>query len=65
MQYGQQIRVEYEYVPGLVFRFKCRAILRSFIERPCIYGNECFHQSREQRACQNLAWAVGAGLERR
>ncbi|MGN6829426.1 hypothetical protein [Paucibacter sp. M5-1] len=49
-------------MPGLVFRFKRRAILRSFIERPRIYGSEHFHQLLEQRARENLVRAVGAGL---
>lgn len=58
-QYEQQIREEYAYVPGWLFRRKRKAILRSFLNRPRLYGTAHFHAELDQRARINLALAVG------
>ncbi len=57
-QYEQQIRDEYGFVPGWLFRRKRKAILRTFLERPRIYGTEHFYEALEQVARRNLAAAV-------
>lgn len=57
-EYEQQIRQEYRHVPGLLFQYKRREILRSFLDRPCIYGTAHFHQQLEERARDNLRRAI-------
>jgi predicted metal-dependent HD superfamily phosphohydrolase len=59
-EYEQQIREEYAFVPGFLFRRKRRAILRSFLDRPRIYSTPHFNASLEQAARKNLRRAVGA-----
>lgn len=58
-EYDAQIRQEYRHVPGLIYRFKRKAILRSFLERPRIYSTDALHERFEQRARANLARAIG------
>ena len=53
-EYGQQIRKEYAYVPGFLFRRKRREILRGFLDRPVIYSTRHFHDALEARARDNL-----------
>ena len=53
-RYEQQIREEYAWVPGLIFRKKRREILRGFLERPFIYGTEAFRAKYEEAARANL-----------
>lgn len=56
--YEQQIRREYAFVPGVLFRRKRRAVLAAFLERPRIYGTDHFHATLELRARHNLARAL-------
>lgn len=53
-EYERQIREEYAWVPGLVFRRKRRQVLEEFIARPRIFGTDLFAQSHEARARSNL-----------
>ena len=53
-QYEQQIRKEYAYVPGFLFRRKRREILKGFLDRPAIYSTPHFHDRLEARARDNL-----------
>ena len=53
-RYEKQIREEYAWVPGLLFRRKRRKILRGFLERPFIYGTEAFRAKYEAAARANL-----------
>jgi predicted metal-dependent HD superfamily phosphohydrolase len=57
-EYESQIRAEYAFVPGWLFRRKRKAILRSFLDRSRIFGTAHFHAELEQRARVNLAGAV-------
>lgn len=57
-EYEQQIRQEYAYVPGFLFRRKRREILKGFLARPAIYNTPHFHDALERRARENLARAV-------
>lgn len=57
-EYEQQIREEYAYVPGFLFRMKRRAILKSFLDRDSIYGTPVLHQRLEAMARGNLARAI-------
>jgi predicted metal-dependent HD superfamily phosphohydrolase len=58
-EYEAQIRAEYSFVPGILFRFKRRQILRSFLSRPAIYSTPHFHGLLERQARKNLSDAVG------
>jgi predicted metal-dependent HD superfamily phosphohydrolase len=53
-EYEQQIRKEYSYVPGFLFRRKRKEILLGFMERPAIYSTPHFHDALEARARDNL-----------
>ncbi|KRA54132.1 N-methyl-D-aspartate receptor NMDAR2C subunit [Pseudoxanthomonas sp. Root65] len=53
-EYEQQIRKEYAYVPGFLFRRKRREILKGFLDRPAIYCTPHFHDALEARARNNL-----------
>lgn len=57
-EYEAQIRSEYSYVPGWIFRRKRRAILRGFLDRERIYSTEHFHAALETRARENLSRTV-------
>lgn len=57
-EYERQIRREYAYVPGFLFRRKRREILKGFLDRPAIYGTPHFHDALEARARENLARAI-------
>lgn len=58
-EYEQQIRKEYAYVPGFLFRRKRREILRGFLQRPRIYSTARFHDALEVRARDNLQRVAG------
>lgn len=57
-EYEQQIRSEYAFVPGWIFRRKRRAVLQSFLDRPQIYSTPVFHALHEAAARANLRAAV-------
>jgi predicted metal-dependent HD superfamily phosphohydrolase len=57
-EYEQQIRREYSFVPGFLFRHKRRSILRGFLDRTQIYQTPALHQQLEQQARANLALAL-------
>ena len=59
-EYEQQVRAEYAFVPGMVFRHKRRQILESFQSRPRLYSTEFFHAHLEAQARINLAAAIAA-----
>ena len=58
-EYEAQIRREYNWVPGWLFRRKRKAILREFLARAPLYGTACFHDRLEAQARRNLARAIG------
>ena len=53
-EYEQQIRKEYAYVPGFLFRRKRREILKGFLDRLAVYSTPHFHDMLEARARDNL-----------
>lgn len=57
-EYERQIRAEYSYVPGLLFRCKRRAILQGFLDRPAIFTTPALHARFEAAARRNLAGAL-------
>lgn len=58
-EYEQQIRSEYSFVPGWLFRRKRRSILKSFLGRKHIYSTPHFHSLLETKARENLHRATG------
>jgi predicted metal-dependent HD superfamily phosphohydrolase len=57
-EYEVQVRQEYAWVPGLVFRRKRREILQGFLARPSIYGTSWFQEIFEAKARDNLHRSV-------
>ena len=53
-EYERDVRLEYGWVPGVVFRLERRKILRSFLERPRIFLTSAMHAAREETARANL-----------
>lgn len=53
-EYELQVRQEYAWVPGLLFRRKRRALLAQFLARPRIYNTDVFQQALEMSARGNL-----------
>lgn len=58
-EYERQIRLEYGFVPGWLFKRKRKAILRSFLARPSIYSVPELAAKWEGKARANLARVVG------
>ena len=53
-EYEVQVRQEYAWVPGPLFRRKRAEILSGFLQRPSIYQTPAFHDRLEARARANL-----------
>ena len=53
-EYERQVRVEYGWVPEPAFRAARAAILKSFLDRPSVYGSEFFRRKYEESARRNL-----------
>lgn len=58
-EYERQIRREYAWVPGFLFRQKRTELLEGFLARPQIYRTPMMHTRLEERARRNLATAIG------
>ena len=54
-EYEVQVREEYSWVPGIVYRRGRRKILQDFAHRERIYCTECFRIEYEARARENIA----------
>lgn len=59
-RYEEQIREEYSWVPGPLFRAQRAMILGRFLEREWIYQREWFRERFEAAARVNLAQAIEA-----
>lgn len=57
-EYERQVREEYAFVPGFLFRGKRREILRSFLERSRLYHTDPFRALFEEKARANLRKAT-------
>lgn len=53
-EYTQQVRAEYSWVPGLIYRINRARILKGFLKRPSIYGTRFFRDRFEAQARDNL-----------
>ena len=58
-EYETEVREEYAWVPGAVFRHKRREILAEFLERTAIFSTEGFREQFEVQARENLQHAIG------
>ena len=58
-EYEREIRREYSWVPGPIFRMKRAQVLRSFLERAAIYSTPHFRALYEQAARENLRRSLG------
>ena len=59
-EYERQVREEYSWVPGWLFRGKRREILRAFLSRPRVFNTEYFIATYEKRARANLERSITA-----
>ena len=57
-EYEVQVREEYRWVPGLLYRSGRRKILRGILARDSIYGTAHFRDSFELRARENLERSI-------
>ena len=57
-EYEQQVRQEYRHIPGLIFNWKRKQILKAFLARSPIYATPELNARFEQQARQNLAGAI-------
>lgn len=58
-EYERQIRDEYGFVPGFLFRRKRKQILKTFLDRKVLYSTPALRERLEARARENLARAIG------
>jgi predicted metal-dependent HD superfamily phosphohydrolase len=58
LEYEQQIRTEYSFVPDLIFEKKRTEILKNFLSRPKIYNTPYFLENFENLARLNLMKAI-------
>ena len=58
-RFEQDVRQEYRWVPGPMFRRARAKILRSFLARDRIYATGPFHDRLERTARRNLETAIG------
>ena len=57
-EYEGQVREEYGWVPGILFRNTRRRILEGFLARPRIYATDYFRDRREEAARANLRRSI-------
>jgi len=60
LEYEEQVRAEYAWVPGFLFRRKRREILREFLARQPIYNTSPVREELESQARDNLACSIAA-----
>lgn len=58
-EYEQQVRAEYAWVPGFLYRYKRRQLLREFAKRDPLYRTPALRARLEAQARSNLAKAIG------
>ncbi len=57
-QYDQQVRREYSWVPGFIYKMKRKEVLKSFLNRQHIYSTTYFRDRYEAQARANLTAAI-------
>lgn len=58
-EYEAQVRAEYGWVPGVLFRIKRRDVLAGFLARQPIYNTPTLRELLEGQARENLAHSLG------
>jgi predicted metal-dependent HD superfamily phosphohydrolase len=58
IEYEEQVREEYRWVPGFLFRRKRRQILKEFLARHPIYNTPALRTRLEEPARANLAFSL-------
>ncbi|ODU42547.1 hypothetical protein [uncultured Aquimonas sp.] len=58
-EYERQVRAEYAWVPGFLYRYKRRQLLREFARREQIYRTPALRERLEAQARSNLERAIG------
>ena len=58
-EYERQVRAEYAWVPGFLFRYKRRQLLREFARREPLYRTPALRERLLAQARINLAGAIG------
>lgn len=58
-EYDRQVREEYSWVPGLLYRIKRKAVLKHFLSRERLYNTDHFQERYEDQARINLKTAIG------
>ena len=58
-EYERQVRAEYAWVPGFLYRYKRRQLLREFARRVPLYRTPALRERLEAQARINLAGAIG------
>ena len=59
-EYEQQVRQEYAYVPGFLYRRKRKQILKEFLSRNPIYSTSALRKRFEEQARRNIALSTEA-----
>ena len=59
LEYEEQIRKEYAWVPKMIFGPKRAEILEGFLRRDRIYRTDWFHNKYEERARRNVEASIG------
>jgi predicted metal-dependent HD superfamily phosphohydrolase len=57
-RYERAIRIEYAWVPEMVYRMKRIEVLEGFLARPALYATEAFRERLELRARENLGRSI-------
>ncbi len=60
LEYEEQVRAEYAWVPGFLFRRKRREILKEFLARQPFYNTPSMREAFESQARDNLAYSIAA-----
>lgn len=63
-EYERQVRREYRWVPGFLFRRKRHEFLRAMLARPTIFGTDFFRSRLEEAARRNLRQVLGEAVPR-
>ncbi len=58
-EYERQVRAEYAWVPGFLYRYKRRQLLREFAKRVPLYRTPALRERLEAQARSNLERAIG------
>lgn len=59
-RYEEDVRAEYRWVPGLLFRTRRKEMLEGFVERPHLYSTRSLRDRFESQARRNLARSIAA-----